>query len=356
MPLQSRNVFVDTQSFDRANFEFESRTLQAFRELCSEGELNHITTTIVVREVKTHISESIRTAFNGIKEFRRKARILSRSDEENIKALFAEVDEDAAREHAIDVFDSFLDESNSTILEMNGLNAELVINDYFNTAPPFQDKKKTEFPDAFNMLAIQAHIGQQQSVYIVSEDKDLIAYCNTHPNFIHIDKLTKLLDLYNEHDAQRSAFIKTYVDEHTDEIKAKIMTQLEEAGAYNSSTWEDADVDEFTVDSVDDFDPSIIYLDDTSCHIAIDTTAHYSVQVTGPDFINGTYDRESGRTYTHRETTRQSEGDVEIHVEVELDFAIERGEFVLKDSRVFVPGVDQGLEVSVDEWEEPEYH
>ncbi|MGY0619882.1 PIN domain-containing protein [Lysobacter sp. A378] len=355
MPLQTRNVFIDTQSFERSNFEFESRTLQAFREICKDGGLNYLATTIVVHEVKAHINERIKLAFSGIKEFRRKARILANSTDVNIKALFAELDEAATRGHAVSIFDDFLNDCGATVLDMKGLDAEVVIEDYFNIAPPFRGKKKFEFPDAFNMLAVQACIGKEESVYIVSEDTDLIAYCNVKQNFIHIDTLAKLLDLYNEHDAQRSAFIRDYVDEHTDEIKDDIVRQLEDAGAYNSSTWDDSHVEQLNVINISDFDLSIIYLDDTSCQITIDTTAEYSVTVTGPDTMNGIYDKEAGRVYALGETTRESDGEIDISVEVELNFRSDSTGFVMEDAHIFVEGAVQGFEVSVEEWEDSDY-
>lgn len=73
MPLQTRNVFIDTEFFVKAGLEFSSRTIESFKDICSDGELNHITSTIVVREVDGKISDHIREALNGVKDFRRKA-------------------------------------------------------------------------------------------------------------------------------------------------------------------------------------------------------------------------------------------------------------------------------------------
>ena len=62
---------------------------------------------------------------------------------------------------------------------------------------------------------------------------------------------------------------------------------------YNSSTWEDAEVDDgLRVISVGDFEPSVLFIDDEESQVTFDVDVDYEVTVIGPDFVNGVYDRE----------------------------------------------------------------
>jgi predicted nucleic acid-binding protein len=350
MALQTRNVFIDTQVFVKAGLEFTSRTIQAFADVCAKGDLKHITTRIVVGEVNDKISEHIKEALDKVKEFRRKAKILSGSQEPNIVGLFAEFDSEQVKKHAQEVFQAFLEESDSTVLDLKRVDADEVFRRYFEHEPPFQEgKKKSEFPDAFSMLALDTHLAEQDEIYIVSEDTDLIAFCTTHGRFHIVDSLSKLLDIYNTHDTQRSEFIKGYLEGEKEKIRAEIERQVNEASFYNHSTWEDAEVENHHVVSVEDFEPSIIYISDEDCQISFEVSVRYSVTVEGPDFVNGTYDREEGRMFTFGKSRQDEEGVLELTIEGELDFEVKNGSFVAGELNLMVLGLSSGIEVSVDE-------
>jgi len=350
MPLQTRNVFVDTEFFVKAGLDFSSKTLESFKDICSDGELNHITSTIVVREVKRKIGEHIGDAINGVNAFRRKAKILTNSNDDVIKNLFVPFDQKEIEKHAIQVFDDFLDDANTTVVDLSKVDGNEIVEMYFDQKPPFQGgKKKNEFPDAFTLLAVREALKGREEIYVVSEDKDLITFCEENPRFIQIESLSKLLDLYNAHDEDRSKFIKDYIEEHEADIKQSIKSLIEDADAYNSSTWEDAEVDEFSILGVGDFEPSIIHIDDENCQIVCDVEVHYRVSVTGPDYANGRYDREDDVIYTFEDTTQVDEGKLEFTVEIDLSYEVDDGEFTIQDMDISVQGLAGGIEFSVEE-------
>lgn len=350
MPLQTRNIFIDTEFFIKAGLEFSSRTLESFKEICSNGELNHITSTIVVREVNGKIADHIQEALNSVNSFRRKAKILTRSDNAAINGLFVELDQEEIKNHALKVFSDFIEESNTKILDLSQVNPDEIVRMYFEREAPFQDgKKKNEFPDAFTMLALRAYLQEQEEIYVVSEDKDLIAFCEINPRFIAIDNLSKFLDLYNAHDQERFNFIKSFIANEKEKIKELIKQQIEEADAYNMSSWDGAEVDSLDVLKIGDFDPSIIHIDDESCQISFEVEVEYIVSVTGPDYNNGTYDREDGRIYTFGNSTREEEGKLDITVELELIYKVDDGNFKIQDLGVYIDTLTGGIEVSVEE-------
>lgn len=355
MPLVTRNVFIDTQFFVRANLDFNSRSIKHFEELCSKSELNHLTSTIVVKEVRRKIVDQIQEALKGIKNFRRKAAVLKEHEDENIKKLFTEINENLLEERALKAFEDFIEESNSNVVTMDGVDGNEIIDMFFNYISPFSAQKPNEFRDAFSLLSIRSALNTHEKVYVISADPDHIAFCDANERFISVETLSELLDIYNKHNDERTNFIERFLEIKKEEITRQIKSQLEEAEAYNSSTWEDAEIDSFEVVEIEEFEPQIIYLDDESCQITFDVTAKFLVDVSGPDTANGHYDKEDGTLYTFGSTDRQEEEEKTFSVELDLSFEEDEGEFINDEFHLRINGLGGGIEFSVEEtpWEDP---
>ncbi|MGF6527646.1 PIN domain-containing protein [Variovorax sp. PvP013] len=352
MALQTRNVFIDTQSFVKSGLDFRSKAMQAFADASGDGAFNHLMTTITVQEVKDKIYDAIKEGLNRVMDFRRKAKMLETSKNPIIAGFFAEYDHSRVQSQAQEVFQGFIDDSNATVLDLSKVDANEVFRKYFQHEAPFQEgKKKDEFPDAFSMLAIEASLGENEKCYVVSEDSDLIAFCAANNRFLLIEDLPKLLDLYNSHDEDRAAAIKAYLAAHDEHIRKAITKQVNDAEFYNVSTWDDAEVNSHTVSSVDDFDPDIISIDDETCLVSFDVTVHYEVVVDGPDFINGYYDREDDRMYSAGKTRREETSSLDVTVEIEMSFEVQNNKFVITDMDVHVANLGSGIEVAVEESE-----
>lgn len=350
MPLHTRNVFIDTEFFVKAGLDFSSKTLQSFKEICNEGELKHVTSTIVVKEVKRKIAEQIKEAISGVTEFRRKARTLRASENQAVKNLFIEFDQREIEDQAIGNFDEFLIKSKSKIVDLKRVDGNEIMEMYWDRKAPFiNEKKKNEFRDAFSLLAVRSALRKQEKIYVVSEDADHIKFCEQNAQFVSVDTLSRLLDIYNAHHDERSAFIKTFLDDNVDYIKDAIREQIVSADAYNASSWEDSEIENFSILEVSDFEPSIVQIDDQGCQIVFDIDLMYTVTVTGPDYANGTYDKEEGVTYTFEDTTREEQGDMSFPVEIDLTYEIDQGDFINEEMKVNVLGISGGIEFSVEE-------
>ncbi|WP_236491613.1 PIN domain-containing protein, partial [Pseudomonas syringae] len=198
MPLVTRKVFIDTEFFVKANLDFNSSTIKSFEELCSDNQLNHITTTIVVNEVRRKIVDHIKEALKGIKNFRRKAAVLKEYDDESIKSLFTEINEGDLEAKALKAFEDFIEASNATVVDMSRVDGNEIIDMFFNHVSPFSTQKPNEFRDAFSLLAIRSALEGQEKVYVVSADPDHKAFCEANERFVNIETLSGLLDIYNK--------------------------------------------------------------------------------------------------------------------------------------------------------------
>ncbi|WP_256852113.1 PIN domain-containing protein [Pantoea sp. Fr+CA_20] len=355
MPLVTRNVFIDTEFFVKANLNFHSRTIKSFEDLCGDNELKHVTSTIVVREVRRKIVEHIKEALKGVNNFRRKAAVLKEYNDESIKGLFVEINETDLQAKALAAFDDFINASNTSIIDMGSVDGNEIIDMFFNQQTPFSAKKPNEFRDAFSLLAIRSTLRAQEKIYVVSADPDHKAFCEKNESFVSVDTLSAFLDIYNKHNDQRSQFVEEFLLSKRDDIKKEIKEQLEQLSAYNSSTWEDAELDSFKVIEIGDFEPEIIHLDDESCQIRFDINVKFLADVIGPDYVNGHYDKEDGVIYTFDTTARQEEEEQIFSVELDLSFEADAQGFINDEFELNIQGVAGGIEFSVEEmpWEDP---
>ena len=179
MALETKLAFLDTESIKRYGFDLSCAALATFHSLCNKGALLHITTSIVTREVESLIDAQLHAALESIKKFRRQAAILGSDDDSDIHALFQRDHEAFLVERAKYIYQNFLSETHAEVLDISNVDPELAFKRYFASLPPFgQGKKKNEFPDAFNLLALESYSESvRERIYVVSRDKDVRLYC-----------------------------------------------------------------------------------------------------------------------------------------------------------------------------------
>jgi hypothetical protein len=356
--LETRNVFIDTQYFVEKNFNFHSPSFISLNKLCKANELRYFTTSVVEREIVNKIKSSINEALDSLKNTKRKANLLSTTDDKHIKPLFTDVRGEHFYEKAISVFHEYIESCNCEYIEADLVDVERLLSLYFDEKPPFgKAKKKSEFPDAISLLSLESYFKDNEKIYIVSNDIDLKTYCVDNDRFISIKSLDELLDLYNEHTDVRTEKIKEHISDSQTELKQHISDYLSNFGIYNSSSWEDSEVEDFSVTSVGDIEPSIIEVDDERCHLSFDVNVDIKVIVTGPNYNDGIYDKEDDKWYTYESTTREETLTIKVSVELDLTYEYEDGAIEgvdWEDLSISIPTAD--IEVSVEENETPDWH
>lgn len=352
MELETRNVFIDTQSFVGHGLNFQHSALKAFQALCEKNRLYHITTTVVKREVESQITESIHEALSALKTFRRKARVLAGAKNEAMLALFTEVDDAHILKESIEVFSEFLRSTKANVLTLSGTNPENVLDRYFEKKPPFGDgKKKAEFPDAFSLSALEQYAEtEKEKIYVVSDDADLVHACTGHKYLVAINTLDKLLDTYNTHESALSDLLKRFIGENQEVLKERIKERMDDAGGVNEGSWEDSEVEEFSVQVIELYEPAVVSVDEGSAIVTFDFDADIEATVRGPNWNGGYYDREEGRMYTFGSKTRHHVDSDTFTAEVELVFEYSNGQ--LKDCAIegiSIGGTTWGVSISVEE-------
>jgi hypothetical protein len=357
--LQTRNVFIDTECYIRTKLNLDNIIFNTFKNLCSSSQLRHVTTSTVKLEVDRKINESIKEAVDALTKFQRAGQILNSLHSADLQPLFKKVEEDDVNAIAKQRFNKYLVECNSETAYAEEIDGEDILTRYFERKAPFTKDKDNEFRDSISLLSLKKWLETEENekAYVVSGDKALELYCEDDEDLIYVHSLGDLIDLYNQHNDARTENIKSYMNQNIHKIKSDIETYINGCDVYNSSTWEDAEVDSFSVIQVGDFYPSIIHIDDEECQTVFDIDIIIKISVTGPDYNNGTYDKEDGVMYTFGSSTIETEVNLDLSVELDLSYELDDGEFINIDvNSLFIPDVSSGIEVAVEENEEPDYY
>ena len=206
-------VTIDTNIFDAAKFDLcDTSPLKTLENYVKNGKIKVILSDIVVRESKRHIADKTKKICGIMRKA--KADALKESAEHFISAL--ELGEilrivkfnDELVSKGEEMFDDFLRTINAEILDADLIDVGLILDDYFETKPPFEngEKKKSEFPDAFIAQQIRKRFGETEKVVIVSNDKGFIRACKGSENRIFFSCLS---DLYNAISKDDAAYDET---------------------------------------------------------------------------------------------------------------------------------------------------
>jgi hypothetical protein len=351
--LITKKVFLDTECYIRNHLNFENSALSSFRKLCDEEELEHVTTSVVCREVERKIKDSTKEALDAFKTFKRKAQPLNKLDYKDLSSLFAELNEEETYQKALASFQNYIGDTSATVVDAKEIDCEEILDRYFQTKPPFTKDKSNEFRDAISLSSLKTHLGGEVA-YVVSEDKILEDYCKEEDLLVYVESLPKLLDLHSATNA-RTAKLKTYIQEQQDVLIKLITEYISECDVYNGSTWEDAEVDGFTVNDIHLFDTSVLSISDSEALVEIVARVQMNVSVTGPDYNNGTYDKEDGIIYAFDTSTQVVDLDLEYDVSVEIQYDFEDNEISEAEFTITIEEASRGIEVGVEENEVEDY-
>ena len=323
--LETKNIFIDTQYYVKAGLNFQNSSFQKLESLCQDGELVNFTTSVVKEEVNDKVKGTVVEALSIIKNFKRKRHILTAINEDLECNIFDNIDENDIFEKSNAIFENHLDRCSTQIIDASDVDTEEILKLYFNKKSPFSEKKKNEFPDAISLLSLKSALDDKK-IYIVSDDSDMKNFCASDTNFISIESLEIVLDLYNKHKHKHrdniANNIKMYITSEQESIEDKIKEHLKDCEVYNTG-WEDSEVTSFDVDNISTIEPNIINLEDNYCLIAFDVDINLNVRVTGPDYNNSMYDREDGYRYVFGTSDRKEVVSKNFRVELELSYEIE---------------------------------
>jgi hypothetical protein len=183
--LETKFVFIDTESFYREKFDWNSKSFVRLKELAQAQHVKLITTSITKSEVKRKIRETLTHATSAIKKYEIPLNQLGISD--SLKAVSAP---DAVSKLEA-LFEEFLNNMKAIEVPLS-VDVNSLFTDYFQQNPPFSEKKKSEFPDAVVISSLRAWCAKGfRRVYVISGDPDLKSCCDDV--LIHADTIGEVI-------------------------------------------------------------------------------------------------------------------------------------------------------------------
>ncbi|MEP9358148.1 PIN domain-containing protein [Sphingomonas sp. KR3-1] len=271
--LKTPWVFIDTQAFRSANINWNARSWGRFAELSRTGMIRPITTSITKREVDRRIVEALRDAETAVT----KNRVIF---DQLHPGLMLDSDHDRREAALLDAFHTYLQKAR--FLEI-ALTAEpgAIFDSYFARTPPFSDGKKDEFPDAFVLHSLRNWLDEtRNSLYVVSDDKDMRTFCESDDRLISVESLNAFLSAAQAHGALLSN-IQSHVQND-----AGFLAWVDGNLARFSASMSSVAVHDIEFHDVEVASVLLIDEDETAneLHIAVEMEAGVSLEVTETSF------------------------------------------------------------------------
>lgn len=191
-------VYLDTNVYIGANYIFDREKFATLRSRVEEGKITVLYTSATIGEVMVHMKQTVDAGVTAYNRLLRKDLACLRGDEVvGVEALSTE----SILEHLKSNLDEFLAMDGVECISLNPLDAEKLLDDYFNMVAPFEKKKPDEFKDAIMINAVkqyQASCGEE--VCIVSSDEGFRKAFIGDDNFRTFEYISGFFKYYQKQD------------------------------------------------------------------------------------------------------------------------------------------------------------
>ncbi|MBU3202745.1 PIN domain-containing protein [Clostridium algidicarnis] len=345
------SVFLDTNIFDGCKYHFDDdsvlRILESFQK---NGKVRIYISNIVLKEAEKHIEDAIDNIYKVLKSKEKEIRrMISPSILEDvfIEKHFELPVVNEMKEISLNKFHAFLKNTDTIILDNNGIDINRIICDYFDNNPPFEskEKKKNEFPDAFIISRLKEEFSINNQVWIVSGDKGFQAAFNELEGFNSINSLKELFDMLNKQEILYNK-IKDYF-KNSEEIKK--IGRLIEAEIENNGIEIDGmdcdrkgicdgfDYDEVYIESISNVEVSLNSVDeinDENIIVTVMCNADFVALCLYDDYDNAIWDSEEKEYFFLRRSEIREFHHADFECVLKFSISGECDEFILELEKI----------------------
>lgn len=258
-------VAIDTSLVIRQRFQFDRGLLSVLGQFAATN-IQILIVDVVLREIRSHHLDAVEGAALQLRRAVKSSQDLGLLDKASSDALDSVEGMDLT-DFSSSVVEDYLQSIGAEILESSTLVDLAQVQDmYFERRPPFEDKKKHEFPDAFALNALERWSETNSTdVLLLSEDKGWITYSETSARLHHGVEVAEALAATQEADPVFLAALAASLRASTGELKELIADDVARLSveADGNGSWP---VD-LTVTSVSLQDVSLEYLRDGDLEI-----------------------------------------------------------------------------------------
>lgn len=228
------NVTIDTNIFEANKFDFGTdSTLSLLVKNVQNGKIKLVLSDIVIREVEKHIYRRVENVCGKARKLRKEyLDILPEQYLVDIgMGIYVQIpNKEEVYNQANNVFYNFLEDCKVERLDIDSINLETIIEDYFSVRPPFEnsEKKRKEFPDAFIAQEIKNHFGSDEIVAIISQDKGFKKACGDNNNYLFFNSLGELFNTLNKSEEEYAHAIEI-IKSNDDHILCSIKEMIDDS-------------------------------------------------------------------------------------------------------------------------------
>lgn len=303
-------AFIDTSVFFKENFT-ASRSFHRLLEFAEKKEIDLIITDIVYGEVLSNQAKKVNEAIPKIKktynERNKEGGVFRCYDDLSNLFFKPKLEKDSLIAQFKEKFDSIIKKCHIKVINSKETKVGEIFDRYFKKEPPFSEKKKNEFPDAFSLKTVLEFVKSNKirNFYIVSQDLDYLTEDTKKITvFKEVKELLNECIRKNEESEKLSAIDKMYEEaiENLDYFRNSIEKLFEDhiySVEYNPDTSN-------VVESVDDInisgisflrDYNLLEIEERYAVLETNVRINYTVEYTYLDYSMAHYDKEDDRWY-----------------------------------------------------------
>jgi hypothetical protein len=216
---------VDTSVIDQKQHSYHNEPLRSLKQF-SDSRYSLVMSSTVLSEVTNHFRKRVLLASSNlekaIKETLGPFEITDRPASELLKLVIGERDLDQFSEGKVQSF--FQDCGTTVINDASVAPVADLISRYFSQMPPFSAKKKSEFPDAIALLALEQYAkSERQECIVVSTDDDWEEFCKSSDYLYYHRDLVKVLSWLDRPD---TGFFKFWASVNEDDEAYEVYEEL----------------------------------------------------------------------------------------------------------------------------------
>ena len=204
--LEYDALLIDTSIFIGNGLRLEKGLLGKLTQF-KKSHVKLLMPDVIFGEVKTHLEQKIRASKSALEKSINDAGdhlFFDGSTLNEAKTLLLENNEIEGL--AKTRLDNFIENTGSLLIECGDyLSVSNLLKKYFSNEAPFSEsgKKKSEFPDAIVLMAVEEWAEKNsKSVLAIAKDDDWIRFCESSKNIDCIDELSDGLALFNKANAR----------------------------------------------------------------------------------------------------------------------------------------------------------
>ena len=342
--MEKITAFLDTSAFFSENF-IDSCNIKRLLQLASNNEINLVITDIVYNEILSNyiksIDEAIPTISSTFKQRNKVARVLRNHDELMNLFFQPELDKEKLIQSFKNKLDTQIETSHVEIIGTGHLTIKNVMQAYFDKRPPFSEKKKYEFPDAFSIEGIKEFCARKKmnSIYIIAKDSDIKFI--PEKRFIVLNAVSDLLDKYITQKNEMTAtlnHIKELYKSNQEKLKICVKDEfidyIENGNIQDRSFREIIDIADPIIKEIEfEQDYNLIELNDRFAFIEAYVHIEYEIEYTYHDISNAYYDDEDKLWIPFGEAKSHSEDKQYFLTTIRIDYNPPAG-FIFGDAKL----------------------